>query len=304
MATEASQQNPRANFWRSVRKGDEGYTAQTGTDSAVFINSSGHTWQQYRSSILAPLGAWLMAAVLLAILAYFILRGPIRYETGPDSRMLYRFTQMQRISHWFTAILFWLLALSGLILLYGRYVLIPLFGQKGFAITASACKEAHNLFGPMFLLALTMLFVFFVRDNVYEKGDLGWLARGGGLFGGHVSAGRFNMGEKIWFWLVVLLGLVVSVSGLVLDFAVAGQGRDIMGMSHVLHTAGAIVFIAVSFGHIYLGTVGTKGTLRGMTSGYVDSGWAQLHHDRWSGEEVPEGEARVGVPAADTGAAS
>ncbi len=283
-AVETEELNPRANFWREVRKGDAGYSAIGGRENAVLINSSGQNWRQYRMNILAPYGSYLMGGVLIVIAAFFLFRGPVRLDKELSGRLLPRFSVYQRVVHWFTAILFWLLALTGLVLLYGRFVLIPLLGAKGFAITAAACKEAHNLFGPLFLVALILLFAAYVRDNFYAKGDFAWLKKGGGMFGQHASAGRFNMGEKIWFWLVCILGLTVSVTGLLLDFAVLGQGRGALALSHVLHGAAAIVFIAVSFGHIYLGTIGTKGTLRAMTTGYVDATWAEHHHDRW----VPE----------------
>jgi len=157
--------------------------------------------------------------------------------------------------------------------------LMPLLGAKGFAITAAACKEAHNLFGPVFLVALALLFIEFVRDNFYEKGDIAWLAKGGGMFGKHASAGRFNFGEKIWFWLVCIFGLIVSISGLALDFSNLGLDRNTMELSHVLHSAAAVLFISASFGHIYLATVGTQGTLRGMTTGFVDANWIEHYHD-------------------------
>jgi formate dehydrogenase subunit gamma len=217
-------------------------------------------------------------------------------QGGPSGKKIQRFSVFERTTHWFTVSLFWLLALTGLILLYGRFVLIPLLGPEGFGLTASACKEAHNLFGPMFLVALLMIFVTFVKDNIYARGDMTWLLKGGGMIGNaEVSAGRFNAGEKIWFWIAILGGLVLSVSGLVLDFAVFGQGREVMEISHVLHGIAAIAVISVSFGHIYLGTAGVEGTLGSMTNGYVDEAWAASHHDRWYAEvkaaEAEEDEA-------------
>ncbi len=284
---ESEESNPRANFWRNIREGGDGYSAVAGRETAVLINSSGQNWRQYRMNILAPYGSYLMGSVLVIIAAFYLFRGSIRLENGASGRLVARFTVYQRVVHWFTVILFWLLALTGLILLYGRFVLIPLLGPKGFAITAAACKEAHNLFGPIFLVALLLLFIAYVRGNFFAKADITWLMKGGGMLGQHASAGRFNFGEKVWFWLVCVLGLIVSISGLVLDFPILGQGRNSMELAHVLHGAAAILFVSVSFGHIYLGTIGTQGTLRGMTTGYVDANWAEHHHDRW----LPEADA-------------
>ena len=277
--------NPGAELWRDVRQRDRSTTGSTqvqGVDTGVLINFYGEEWRQFRMQKLVPYGAALMGAVLSVILLFYLVRGPLRIQGGPTGRKIQRFSVFERTIHWFTAGVFWLLALTGLILLYGRFVLMPLLGPEGFGLTASACKEAHNLFGPLFLVALLMLFITFAKDNVYTRGDMKWLLKGGGLLGGHVSAGRFNAGEKIWFWIAVLGGIVLCVSGLILDFAVFGQGRVIMGLSHVLHGIAALIVIAVSFGHIYLGTAGVEGTLGAMTHGYVDLNWARSHHDRWA----------------------
>ena len=281
--------NPGAELWRDVRQRDRSMTGSTqvqGVDTGVLINFYGEEWRQFRMQKLVPYGAALMGSVLSVILLFYLVRGPLRIQGGPTGRKIQRFSVFERTIHWFTAGVFWLLALTGLILLYGRFVLMPLLGPEGFGLTASACKEAHNLFGPMFLVAILLLLVTFVKDNFYARGDMTWLLKGGGMLGGgHVSAGRFNAGEKIWFWVAVLGGIVLSASGLILDFAVFGQGREVMGLSHVLHAIAALIVIAVSFGHIYLGTAGVEGTINSMASGYVDEAWAESHHDRWY-EEV------------------
>ena len=281
--------NPGTDLWRAVRDADVGTTQVQGVDTGVLINSRGETWRHFRMEQLIPIGAMLMGSVLALIVLFYLVRGPLRLQGGPSGKKIQRFTVFERTTHWFTVSLFWLLALTGLILLYGRFVLIPLLGPDGFGITASACKEAHNLFGPMFLVALLMMFVTFVKDNIYARGDMTWLLKGGGMLGGgHVSAGRFNAGEKIWFWIAIMGGLVLSVSGLVLDFAVFGQGREVMEISHVLHSIAALVVISVSFGHIYLGTIGVEETLGSMTTGFVDEAWAATHHDRWYAEVKAE----------------
>jgi formate dehydrogenase subunit gamma len=277
--------NPGTDLWRAVRNANVGSTQVQGIDTGVLINSYGESWRHFRMEQLIPIGAILMGSVLALIVLFYLVRGPMRIQGGPSGKKIQRFTVFERTTHWFTVSLFWLLALTGLILLYGRFVLIPLLGPDGFGITASACKEAHNLFGPMFLVAILMMFVTFVKDNVYARGDMKWLLKGGGMFGGgHVSAGRFNAGEKIWFWIAIMGGLVLSATGLILDFAVFGQGREVMEISHVLHGIAALVVITVSFGHIYLGTAGVEGTIGSMTTGYVDEAWAATHHDRWYAE--------------------
>ena len=280
--------NPGAELWRDVRQRDgsvAGSTQVKGVDTGILINTWGEDWRKFRMQQLIPYGAALMGIVLAIILLYYLVHGPLRTHGERDDRKIQRFSVYERTTHWFTVGIFWLLGLTGLILLYGRYVLTPLLGPEGFAVTASACKEAHNLFGPIFLLAVLMMFVAFVKDNIYERGDIKWLLKGGGMLGGgHLSAGRFNAGEKIWFWIAMLGSIVLVVTGLILDFAVFGQGREVMALSHVLHGIAALLVITVSFGHIYLGTLGVEGTLGAMTHGYVDLNWARSHHDRWARE--------------------
>lgn len=276
--------SPGAELWRDVRQRDGVYVGTTqiqGVDTGVLINKTGEDWRLYRMTLLVPYGAVVMAIMLAAILLFHFIRGRVRIDGGFSGKTILRFTLSERMVHWFTAFLFVFLAITGLVLLYGRFVLIPLLGPAGFSVTASACKEAHNLFGPLFLFAMLALLVIFVKDNFFVRGDGHWFAKGGGLFGGHVSAGRFNAGEKIWFWLAILLGFALCITGLVLDFAVAGQGRQIMALSHVIHSVSAVVMIAVSFGHIYIGTAGTEGSFTSMANGYVDENWARTHHDLW-----------------------
>ena len=208
--------NPGAELWRDARQRDRvmvGNTQVKGVDTGMLINKSGEDWRRFRMEMLAPYGAVLMGAILGAILLFYITRGTVRLPGGFSGKKILRFTFSERMVHWFTVTIFWLLGVTGLILLYGRFVLIPLLGPEGFSVTASACKEAHNLFGPLFLFAMIALFITFIKDNFYARGDLKWLSKAGGLLGGHVSAGRFNAGEKIWFWLATVLGLRFALPG-------------------------------------------------------------------------------------------
>jgi len=276
--------NPAINLWNEVRQRNaitEGSSQVKSVDSGILINKAGEDWRRFRMEILVPYGAFSMAAVLLSLIAFFLLRGKMLLPEARSGKRILRFTLNQRTAHWFIVGLFWLLAITGLILLYGRIILIPLLGAEGFSITATACKDVHNLMGPLFLFAVLAMFLLFVKDNFFTGADLKWLAKGGGMFGGHVSAGRFNAGEKIWFWLLIIFGLSLCISGLILVFSIFGQGREVMALSHMFHGISALLLISVSFGHIYLGTVGMEGTLESMTTGYVDESWAKAHHDLW-----------------------
>lgn len=286
--------NPGAELWRDVRRRDlqfrqltenTGVTQVKGVDTGILINSRGNDWAQFRINELAKYGGIAVAAVFAILVVFFLIRGRIKIEAGLSGNMVQRYSDYQRIAHWTLAIVFLVLGVTGLVLLLGRPLLIPLFGKEAFGTLAFFSKRTHDFLAPLFLVSLVMMMIGFVSKNLYEKGDMTWVLRAGGAIGkGHVSVGFFNSGEKIWFWTLMLVGLVVSVSGLVMLFPNFGQGRVVMELSHVAHTVGSLLLICFSLGHIYMGSVGMEGAFEGMKSGYVDINWADEHHDRWAKE--------------------
>jgi len=280
--------NPANDLWMSVRHNTESgkITSQVKSlDSTVLINSRAEQWTWFRMTLLIKYSIVALVLMIIVILLIFLIRGKIKLQNGLSGNMVHRFTDYERIIHWMLAILFIFLATTGLILLFGRPLLIPILGQEVVAIMASASKEGHNLFGPLFFVSLILMLFRFIKRNIYERGDLTWLLRGGGMIGkSHVTGGFFNMGEKTWYWMVILIGLAISVSGLTLVSPSLGQGRLIMELSHVIHSVAAIILITVALGHMYLASKGTEGTLESMKTGYVDIKWAEEHHDRWAKE--------------------
>jgi len=280
-----SSQSLGGDLWREVRQRDlqsTGISQVKSVDSGILINARGDQWARFRMTQLSTYGGIAIAGIFAVIVLFYVVRGKVPIEGGLSGQMVRRFTDYERIVHWALAIVFLFLAITGLILLLGRPLLLPLFGKEVFSLLASASKEGHNLFGPLFLVSLIMIFISFARRNIYERGDMTWLLKGGGLIGeGHASGGFFNMGEKTWYWMVILIGFVIAISGLILVSPNFGQGRVIMELSHVIHAIGALVLITVSIGHMYLGSIGSEGALEGMQTGYVDINWADAHHDRW-----------------------
>ena len=280
--------DPGSDLWRNVRQRNsdiEGISQVKSIDSGILINPQAEKWTEFRTGPLNDYGLIVLALFVLVILVFYVFRGGVRIQGGLSGRMLFRFGDFERVLHWVLALVFLFLAVTGFTLLFGRTLLIPVIGHDLFSLLASSSKEAHNLFGPIFFVSLILMIVSFARRNLYAKGDLTWLLKGGGMIGSsHVSAGFFNMGEKIWYWLVILAGLVISLSGLILVSPSLGQGRVVMELAHVVHSIAAIGLCAISFGHIYLATVGTEGTGEGMKTGYVDINWAKAHHSRWARE--------------------
>lgn len=277
--------SPGAELWREVRQRDEivrGVSQVKSTDADVLINISGESWRQYRMTSLIPKAGAAILLALIGVALFRLLRGKIMLENGRSGIKILRFTLNQRVAHWTTAILFVILAITGLVLLFGRKFLIPVFGPDGFGSVAIAAKTLHDYLGPAFMVSLVILLVLFIRDNMPSpKLDLQWIMRGGGLFGKHVSSDRFNAGEKGWFWIAALVGLTIVVSGMVLDFPIFGQSRQTMEFYHMVHSVSAIIMIVASFGHIFMGTAALEGTFEVMKTGYCDTNWAKDHHDLW-----------------------
>ncbi len=280
-------------FWRQVRSGAAG-------GLVPLVQSQGDEWSRWRGP-LQTYGGWILAVVVGIILIYFAIRGRMRIEGGRTGMVIPRFSLTQRVAHWVIAILFVILGLSGLAIMFGRFVLIPVFGKDGFAAIASLSLQAHNLFGPLFVPAVIALFITFLRGNGFKMHDLKWIMKGGGFFGVHASSEKYNFGEKSWFWWAILTGIALSVTGLIMVLPGLGFERGTMQIANVIHTAAAILFMAVGIGHMYVGTIGIEGALEGMTRGTVDVNWAKEHHDMWYEQHADE--ATPDVAAAEAQAA-
>jgi formate dehydrogenase subunit gamma len=275
---------------------DRHYLGQYGSkEGTVILQRGGNTWRVLRNGPIATIAGTLMVLALLLIFAFWRLVGPARLDAPESGRRIERFNSWERSVHWATAISFVLLAITGLIVMFGKTLLLPWMGQSVFSTLAYLSKYVHNFFGPLFILCSVVMFVTFLHRNFFQQWDWQWFRQGGGLASHkHVRAGFFNAGEKAWFWLgVTLLGLVMSISGLILDFVTFGQTRYILQMANYLHVAGATLYIVAAMGHIYIGTLGTPGAYEAMRHGTVDEEWAKAHHEIWY-EEVKAGTTPTG----------
>ena len=293
-----SQPGNNAPFWRGVHDSgtQAGITSLPGAEKGVLIQefvqypgsrftNAGEAWRQVRNNWIIPYGGSLVVITLLALALFYFSKGTIGGHVAYTGRKIERFTYFERAAHWSNAIAFCVLAISGLVMAFGKFWLQPVIGSMLFGWLTYALKTAHNFAGPLFAVSLVIVFVTFVRDNLPRRNDLDWLKRGGGLFGGaEPASGRFNAGEKIIFWGgVFLLGSIVVGSGLVLDKLIPGMAylRGDMQIAHMIHAVATVLMIALFLGHIYLGTIGMKHAYQAMKTGQVDEGWAREHHALW-----------------------
>ena len=281
------------------------YASIPGRETNRLIQGEGREWRALRNGKVTQYGGWVIAAVFAAIVVFYLIKGPMKLHGAPTGRLIERFDAVERTTHWVMAICFVALAVSGVIILWGKYIILPWLGYSGFAWLTIVSKNLHNFVGPLFIFSLVVLALLFVKDNFFKGYDIKWLSKAGGMLGGpEMPSGRFNGGEKIWFWGgVVFLGACVSVTGLILDFPNWNQVREVMQDANLVHAIAAILFIAGSMGHTYLGTIGMQGAYQAMRDGYVDEQWAKEHHVLWY-EEVRDGKRpeRI-VPAGGTATA-
>jgi len=295
-----------APVWREVRQGQSPYTNSTvkGRETEVLVQSWGETWRQIRNGPVTFYGGWVVVLVLVAILAFYFIFGPVKLHGRPTGRLIRRFSTLDQVVHWTVAISFCVLGLSGLIMLFGKHVLLPVFGYTLFAWLAALSKNLHNFVAPLFMVSVAIFAILFVRHNLPRAYDFIWFRNALGYVTGkkHVPSGKFNAGEKVWFWGgVVVLSIVVSWSGLILLFPNFDQTRAVMQDAWIWHAVAALLYIAMSLGHIYLGTIGVHGAYQAMRTGYVDEVWAKEHHEYWY-NDVKSGGAAAASGAIPAGA--
>ena len=275
--------------WDSVQSIPQ-YASVPGHETNVLEQDQGQWWRTMRNGPVTFYGGIILLIVPTLLLIFFFIKGPIKLHDKPSGRMIERFNSAERMVHWTTAFSFVALALTGLTTLFGKHVLMPVIGASAFAFIANIGIVIHNFVGPLFVFSLIVFFILYVKDNFFNGDDFNWLAKFGGMLSGQeVPSGRFNGGEKVWFWLsIVILGVAVGASGVIMLFPNWNATRELMTNANLIHVSLGALFMAAAMGHIYIGTIGTEGALAGMKTGAVDEVWAKEHHALWY-EDVKAG---------------
>ena len=305
-------------LWRAMRYGSADITTQARNPAATtLMQDGGMWWLKFRQETLLNTAVYLLGGTLLLLTLFYIIRGRIRIDGVKTGRTVVRFKAIERFGHWLLASSFVVLGITGLISLFGRKVLIPVFGHETFSFLAVMSKWVHNNISWAFMVALVIIFVTWVVHNLPDRTDLRWLARAGGLFGGeHPPAKKFNAGQKLIFWAVIVLGGSIALSGLSLLFpfeinlfghtfstlnswGVPGwfglgdlpyplEPQEEMQYTQLWHALVSLVLTAIIFAHIYLGSVGMEGAFDAMGKGEVEEQWAREHHSIWAQEVLDE----------------
>ncbi len=301
--------------WGRIRLGAKGSVSIPNKDAGILVQSQGEQWRQFRMNDLTKYGGWLLGAIILVLVLFYFIRGRIKISSGVSGQTILRFNTLERFTHWLTAVPFCVLGLTGLNLLYGRDLILPIIGPDAFSALIIGGKYLHNFMGFAFILGIILMVILWVRHNLWDKYDLGWILGGGGLLSdnSHPPAKKFNFGQKIIFWSVVLAGGSLSYSGVSLmfpfelapfegTFALLNNfGFNLptnvepiqeMQLAQAWHGILALVMVALIIAHIYIGTLGMEGAIDAMWEGEVDENWAREHHAAWvaelKGEPAPE----------------
>jgi formate dehydrogenase subunit gamma len=264
-------------------------------EAANFEQPGGRDWRRAHNDQIRYGGGWLIFGVLLALALFLTFRGRIPLAEGYSGERIERFSATERANHWMTATSFIFMGITGLIVLYGKPLLLPLIGADAMGSLARWSAWLHMAFAVPFVLGILLMIVMWLIPNLPDRYDWPWIKRFGGFLnnsGDNPPAGRFNTGQKLVFWGVVLGGLALLASGVFLMFPFYFAGYDGMQWAQIGHAAIALLLIALIFGHIYIGTVGMEDAFEAMWSGKVDRNWLKEHHSAWlqkvSGRQTAE----------------
>ncbi|HEY7244691.1 MAG TPA: formate dehydrogenase subunit gamma [Xanthobacteraceae bacterium] len=262
------------------------------TKSYTIEQPAGRDWRRFHEVTLRWVGAISILGMLAILIVFYLGRGMVRIEQGRSGRVLVRFSAFERLLHWMTATCFIILAVSGLNITFGKPLLLPLIGPEAFATWSQWAKYAHNYLSFPFTLGVVIIFLTWLPWNMPSKLDVQWLREGGGIIGHrHPPADRFNAGQKMIYWLQVLAGGALAVTGYLLLFPFYGTNIADMQVAEIVHGITAVLFIAIMIGHIYIGTIGMEGAFEGMWDGTVDVNWAKEHHSIWLKKEASRASA-------------
>jgi formate dehydrogenase subunit gamma len=265
----------------------------------VLIQPAGQSWRHFHEVTLRWIGGIAILGMLVLLIAFYLIRGMVRLKSGRSGRTITRFGAFERFVHWMTATCFIILAITGLNITFGRPLLMPLMSPEAFTAWSEAAKYAHNFVSFPFTIGVVLIFLMWIGGNIPNRVDVEWAKAGGGIVGdAHPPAYRFNGGQKMIYWIVVLGGAASAISGYLLMFPFYGD-LTVSGMqtAQMVHSIVAVLFVAAMLAHIYIGSIGMEGAFEAMGTGEVDVNWAREHHSLWLDEEL-----RRNQSAAPTGA--
>ena len=260
--------------------------------SYVLEHPAGRDWRTFHTVTLRWIGAIAIIGMIALLAIFFMWRGTMEIDGGRSGRTILRFNAFERFVHWLTAATFIVLGITGLNITFGRSLLLPWMGPQTFSTWSEWAKYSHNYLSFAFTIGVVLSFLIWIGQNFPTAADVEWIKAGGGMgkSGKHPPAHKFNAGQKFIYWMVMLGGTAMIISGYMLMFPFYyGMTVGNMELAEVFHGVVGMLFIALILVHTYMGTIGMEGAFEAMADGNVDLNWAKEHHNLWVEEEMGRG---------------
>jgi len=250
--------------------GEDGKPVTLPMHKMMGISASSVFSSARREGLLKPAAPWIVLGVVLVIVLHFCLFGT-RGDGKEYVPNVVRFRLHERLTHLVLMLSVVYLAVTGFFFLLGEND--PL-GQ--------GARDLHGIIGYVGGGALLLALLFWLRAIIPAKGDVRWLFGLGGYFGGNqeLPAGKFNAGQKIFAYIVILLGLVLVATGILMYFY-KGTHHPRTAFLYAVHDLAGLLIILLLLAHIYLGAVVNPHSLRSLFGGKVSDKWAKEHHPDW-----------------------
>ena len=255
----------------------------------------GHWFTLIQSTYVKPMLLFVLIVIPLAFITHYLIVGPKRFSHEGKSIMM--FPLFKRINHGLAAISFMIIIPTGIIMIFGST-----FGGGAFV---RFCKEAHAIAAPLFFITvIPMSATWFSRMLFNLKDDIRWLKIVGGYLSKEkkpIPAGMFNMGQKIYFWIVTLGGLVMIFTSVVLYFVdfevirpvleyISLSQIDFLRISALTHNIIGIVIVAMFMVHVYMSVFAIEGAYKSMIDGKMPEEEVRLLHSSYYKELQEKGE--------------
>ena len=255
--------------------GHESVTAAFQQFSSLIVGDwqqNGRLFVEWQPALFRNIFFWTIVCIPLVFLVHYLAIGPksFSHEKGE----VFYFGVFTRLVHWVAAVFFSLLVLTGLTMVFGK-----LFG--GGALVRSA-RYVHIVSALIFAIDAPVMFLIWVKDMLPRPYDIKWLFMMGGYLSKAkrpVPAGRFNAGQKMWFWLSTLGGGYMAWSGYrMFSFGAETGALRVAAIIHNFLGAALAGFFMI---HLYMSLFAIKGSLKSMLTGYKPREEVEILHSRY-----------------------
>lgn len=236
--------------------------------------------------------AGILVAVIFAFAGHYAIVGPKHFSHNHGK--IYAFSRIERLVHFIAAVSWVILVPTGIVMMFGYA-----FGG-GFFVRL--CKNMHFFSTIAFAISLVPMFLFWFVRMLPALYDIKWMLIIGGYLSKHkrpIPAGKFNAGQKAWFWVATLGGFVMILTGLsmfFLDYNVPGLKEatnlsqiEILRISALIHNILGIVCATFLLVHVYMAVFAIKGAIHSIISGYKEEEEVYILHHYWYQELVKKG---------------